>query len=95
MPAHSGIQCDGCRCNPIEGDRYKCLECPNFDQCHNCFKEKLQGNNSSHSANHSVALMLVDGDIGSSFTFSMTMNPRGKNYFRLPFISHGILRRLP
>ena len=33
---HSGITCDGCNWRNIEGVRYKCSVCPDFDFCHKC-----------------------------------------------------------
>ena len=33
---HFGIQCDGCKCFPIIGKRYKCMVCPDFDYCEKC-----------------------------------------------------------
>ncbi|KZP33444.1 hypothetical protein FIBSPDRAFT_1036010 [Athelia psychrophila] len=32
-PAH----CDMCSTNPIRGERYKCLDCPDYDTCSACF----------------------------------------------------------
>lgn len=33
---HFSIFCDGCGVGPIEGVRFKCLVCPNFDLCAKC-----------------------------------------------------------
>jgi len=33
---HNGVRCDGCGISPIQGIRYKCSVCPNFDLCPNC-----------------------------------------------------------
>jgi len=33
---HFGIECDGCKLNPIVGIRYRCKECPDFDFCETC-----------------------------------------------------------
>lgn len=37
---HRGVSCDGCG-NSIEGYRYKCLQCPNFDLCTVCEERQL------------------------------------------------------
>ena len=36
---HNNVQCDGCKCKPIKGIRYKCTICPNFDYCEKCEKK--------------------------------------------------------
>ena len=41
---HFNILCDGCKMNPIRGNRYKCIGCPDFDFCENCY----QKNKDSH-----------------------------------------------
>lgn len=37
---HTGIACNGCGVCPIEGVRYKCVFCSEFDYCEKCEKEK-------------------------------------------------------
>ncbi|KIJ54281.1 hypothetical protein M422DRAFT_25208 [Sphaerobolus stellatus SS14] len=44
---HPHIVCDGCR-KPVAGNRFKCLNCPDFDLCDNCIGSASTG----HSANH-------------------------------------------
>lgn len=34
---HDQVRCDKCNMNPIEGIRWKCMTCPNFDLCNICF----------------------------------------------------------
>ena len=36
MEIHNGFACDGCDMDPIKGERFKCLICPDFDLCGNC-----------------------------------------------------------
>lgn len=33
---HHRVQCDGCKAHPIQGPRYKCSVCKNFDFCPRC-----------------------------------------------------------
>jgi hypothetical protein len=35
-PKHRGITCDGCNWRNIEGVRYKCSVCEDFDFCERC-----------------------------------------------------------
>ena len=38
---HDGISCDGCGCQCIVGNRYKCSICENFDYCEKCLKKNI------------------------------------------------------
>ena len=38
---HEGIKCDGCEMNPIRGLRFKCLDCPDFDLCEECYNREV------------------------------------------------------
>ena len=37
-------RCDGCGMGPIEGPRYHCQVCANFDYCQSCFDEEWSHN---------------------------------------------------
>ena len=36
LAIHSNVSCDDCRVSPIQGNRYKCAVCHNFDFCSGC-----------------------------------------------------------
>ena len=50
---HFHVQCDGCKMNPLRGNRYKCKGCPDFDFCESCY----QKNNESHAHAHEFKLI--------------------------------------
>ena len=52
-PIHFHVQCDGCKMNPLRGNRYKCKGCPDFDFCESCY----QKNNESHAHSHEFKLI--------------------------------------
>jgi len=37
---HPGVTCDGCQ-GPVVGNRYKCVECPDYDLCQTCSDKKI------------------------------------------------------
>jgi len=37
-PVYHDVMCNGCREYPIEGTRYECSVCPDFDFCEHCWK---------------------------------------------------------
>ena len=41
MDIHHGIICDACESDPIRGLRFKCLECPDFDICEECYNKEF------------------------------------------------------
>jgi len=40
LPVHEGVTCDGCQ-GPIIGNRYKCVECPDYDLRQACSDKKI------------------------------------------------------
>ncbi|XP_062306104.1 E3 ubiquitin-protein ligase HERC2 [Osmerus eperlanus] len=46
---HPGVRCDGCQMFPINGPRFKCRNCDDFDFCENCYK------NRKHNTRHSFS----------------------------------------
>lgn len=45
---HFGVYCDGCGASPIQGIRWKCAVCPDYDLCEKCNK---QGIHKEHNFN--------------------------------------------
>jgi hypothetical protein len=45
---HKGVNCDKCGQKNFTGKRYKCLHCPDYDLCDNCFP----GRSKFHSLGH-------------------------------------------
>jgi len=41
VPVHHGVTCDGCGVSPIQGIRWKCSVCPDYDLCEKCNKEGI------------------------------------------------------
>ena len=39
---HFNYSCDGCKMNPIRGNRYKCKGCPDFDFCESCYQKNKE-----------------------------------------------------
>ena len=39
---HFHVTCDGCKMDPIRGNRYKCKQCPNFDFCEKCYEKNKE-----------------------------------------------------
>jgi len=39
---HFGVVCDGCGATPIQGPRFKCQSCPDYDLCESCHGKKAE-----------------------------------------------------
>ena len=48
MEEHIGIICDGCGKNPIQGLRYKCSICEDYDLCEKCLDNGVHDDQSDH-----------------------------------------------
>jgi hypothetical protein len=45
---HNGFYCDGCDASPIQGIRFRCLECPDYDLCEACNSKGAAIHNNRH-----------------------------------------------
>ena len=52
---HIGVKCENCGKNPIQGIRYKCTICNNYNLCENC--EELNSIEKFHSQDHDFIRM--------------------------------------
>ncbi|ELV11273.1 E3 ubiquitin-protein ligase HERC2 [Tupaia chinensis] len=57
---HPGVTCDGCQMFPINGSRFKCRSCDDFDFCEACFKTK------KHNARHTFGRINEPGQSAAS-----------------------------
>ena len=49
---HVGISCDSCGVSPLQGVRYRCSVCPDYDLCDTCIVAAEAGNPAVHPAAH-------------------------------------------
>jgi Zinc finger, ZZ type len=49
---HGEFNCDSCDAFPIEGIRYKCLDCEDFDLCEICFNDGSSPPSTGHDETH-------------------------------------------
>jgi len=54
---HQGVVCDVCHATPIEGPRFKCTTCDDYDLCGACYLKK----NTFHSEEHTFETILLPG----------------------------------
>lgn len=55
VACHMNVVCDVCRKENFTGRRYKCLECHDYDLCHDCFiSSRVSG---THDSSHAVKPM--------------------------------------
>ncbi|KAL4246320.1 hypothetical protein ABKN59_008948 [Abortiporus biennis] len=63
---HENVACDQCRRN-VEGIRFKCLDCPDFDLCQDCAE---MGGKSAHNPFHAFFEIEQPGDVYVHTIFS-------------------------
>ncbi|RPD79617.1 hypothetical protein L226DRAFT_531379 [Lentinus tigrinus ALCF2SS1-7] len=69
-PSHVGITCDMCTRSPVNGVRYKCFDCADFDLCAQCFTNPTQ--RQKHSLRHVFFPIVTPGDL-SQFNHALAI----------------------
>ena len=76
---HENTSCDGCSKSPIEGLRFKCDTCNDYDLCYSCFKGKKCSD--KHSTDHPLVIQLTDSSLEVDMENIQLMNELGKGAF--------------
>jgi len=74
---HYNVVCDGCGMDPIQGNRYKCTVCHNYDLCGTC-----EGKN-QHPPSHDLIKMKIHRRRGGGFNplWAFSRQPRWAHCF--------------
>lgn len=73
---HLQVYCDGCKQNPLIGQRYKCRQCYNFDLCSAC---NAMPAGTYHAAEHTSKCIDQDDDSDDSDTEPELLAERARN----------------
>lgn len=74
---HYGVVCDGCDVSPIVGNRYKCMQRPDYDLCETCHARKGETHDQEHTFRCIAQPYQADCGAGSGFRRSC---PWGKGF---------------
>lgn len=83
---HYNIICDGCQVNPIEGKRYNCKTCEDFDYCEKCYEDFKN----IHKHEFSV---IEKPDNQNIYLSNLNLSSNGYNNFYNQFHNNNIKRK--
>ena len=83
---HYNVICDGCQANPIEGKRYNCKTCDNFDYCERCYEAF------KNSHNHEFSVM-EKPDNENIYMSNLNLSVNGYNNFNILFHNNNMKGR--
>jgi len=92
--ARHQAKCNICKANPIQGFRYRCLKCFNFDMCQECFFAGKGGKYKNHKMAHPMqeyCTTTTSGEDMKDFTKLLKNKFKSKKYFK----KHSRLGYLP
>ena len=92
--ARHQAKCNICKVNPIQGFRYRCLKCFNFDMCQECFFAGKGGKYKNHKMAHPMqeyCTTTTSGEDMKDFTKLLKNKFKSKKYLK----KHSRLGYLP
>jgi len=69
---HRRITCDGCGMHPLRGPRFKCLTCPDYDLCGECFANQSTVHG-GENAGHQFQCIITDSSVWHHFRAAKAM----------------------
>lgn len=74
MAVHTCVQCDGCGCDPIVGNRFKCTVCDDFDLCQACDDKCI------HDQSHPMLRFRTPCPGGIALSWECGRSPRSEQH---------------
>merc|ERR1712110_115786 len=77
---HCLVTCNGCSMHPLKGPRFKCVTCPDFDLCGECFAKRGCVHGGEH-ADHQFQCIMTDSNMwkrGPKAMFGQVVDCKGE-----------------